>query len=172
MKAGDFKVLFDGTKKFQEAMKALAVSDVYVGIPEESDERKVDRMQETGEATMNNASIGYINEFGSDAANIPPRPHLYPGVKAVSKEVAEEFKQAAVKAFNDPQAVLKHFTRAGIIASNSVKKIITDQEGFQDLSFFTLLDRERQGFKGDKALIRTGQYRNSITYVVGEKGSK
>jgi len=174
MKAGDFKVTFDGTKKFQEAMKALAVSDVYVGIPEESDERQVDRMAESGEAEMNNASIGYINEYGSDIAGIPPRPHLVPGVKAVSKEVAEEFKQAAKKAFNDPSAVLKHYTRAGIIASNSVKKIITDQEGFEAPSFFTLLQREREGFKGDKALIRTGQYRNAITFVVGDavKGKK
>lgn len=164
MKPGDFKVTFDGLKKFQEAMKALAVKDVFVGIPQAETARK----DEDGKEQMNNATIGYIQENGSDIANIPPRPHLVPGVKKVENEVAEEFKKAAQKAFNDPSAVIKHLTRAGIIASNSVKKVITDQEGFEELSFFTLLERERQGFKGDKALIRTGQYRNSITFVVGD----
>jgi hypothetical protein len=164
MKAGDFKVVFDGTKKFQEAMKVLAASEVYVGIPADTSDRK---KLEEGEF-MTNASIGYLNENGSDVAGIPPRPHLIPGIKAVQKEVANEFKQAAQKAFNDPSAVLKHLNRAGIIATNSVKKIITDQDGFTPLAESTLRAREAQGAKGDKALIRTGQYRNAITYVVGD----
>lgn len=164
MKAGDMKVVFDGTKNFQEAMKSLASSSVYVGIPSDESERQDDEEQ-----TMNNASIGYINENGSDLANIPPRPHLVPGVQAVSKEVAEEFKKAAQQAFSNPSAVTKYYTRAGIIASNSVKKKITDQEGFEELSEATIRARESEGFKGDKALIRTGQYRNAITYVVGDK---
>lgn len=167
MKAGDLKVVFDGTKKFQEAMKALAVTDVYVGIPSQANERKPDGEEE--QEVMNNASIGYIQENGSDLAGIPPRPHLVPGIKAVEKEIAEEFKKAAQKAFNDPSAVMKHYNRAGIIGMNSVKKIITDQEGFEPLSPKTIAAREADGKKGDKALIRTGQYRNAITYVVGEK---
>lgn len=164
MKAGDFKVVFDGMKKFNDAMKALAVTDVKVGIPESTAERNSDEFD-----SMSNAAIGYVQENGSDLANIPPRPHLVPGVKKVQAEVANEFKQAAQKCMDDPSAIVKHYTRAGIIASNSVKKIITDQEGFEELSFFTLLARERDGFKGDKALIRTGQYRNAITYVVEGK---
>lgn len=165
MKAGDLKVTFDGLKKFQESMKALAVENVYVGIPSDHNERKDDDEEEF----MNNATIGYINENGSDLANIPARPHLVPGIRKVQKEIAEEFKKAAQKAVSDPKAVFIHYNRAGIIAMNSVKKVITDQEGFEPLSFYTELQREREGFKGDKALIRTGQYRNSITYVVGDK---
>lgn len=172
MKAGDFKVVFDGTKKFQEAMKALAVTDVYVGIPQESDERQVDRMAETGEVEMNNASIGYIQENGSELAGIPPRPHLVPGIRNVEKEIANEFKLAAQKAFKDPSAVFKHYTRAGIIASNSVKKVITNQEGFEPLAESTVAARKASGAKGEKALLRTGQYRNAITYVVGETTGK
>jgi hypothetical protein len=171
MKAGELKVTFDGMKKFQDAMKALAVTDVYVGIPQEVSDQRQD---EEGEEFMNNATIGYINENGSDLAGIPPRPHLVPGIKKVEKEIAAEFKQAAQKAFSNPSAVLAHYNRAGIIAVNSVKKIITDQDGFTPLSETTLERRKEQGFKGDKALIRTGQYRNAITYTVGEnvKGKK
>lgn len=169
MKAGDMKVVFDGTEKFKQAMKALASSDVYVGIPSDASTRKAD---EEDEQQMNNATLGYIHENGSELAGIPPRPHLVPGVKAVSKEVAEEFKLAAQKAFNDPSAVFKHYSRAGIIASNSVKKIIQNQEGFEPLSEETIAKRKASGAKGTKALIRTGQYRNSITYVVGETTGK
>lgn len=165
MKPGSVKVTFDGTKKFQEAMKALSVSDVYVGIPQAENNRQ----DEEDEGEMNNATLGYIHENGSDLAGIPARPHLIPGIKAVEKEITEEFKAAAKKAFTDPSAVLKHYNRAGIIASNSVKKIINEQTNFEPLSETTLAARKASGAKGDKALLRTGQYRNAITYVVGEK---
>lgn len=164
MKSGDLKVTFDGMKKFQDAMKALAVTDVYVGIPQ----IETGRQNEEDEGEMNNATLGYIHENGSDLAGIPARPHLIPGIKNVQKEITEEFKQAAKKAFTDPSAVLKHYTRAGIIAMNSVKKIITDQTDFTPLAESTLAARKASGAKGDKALIRTGQYRNAITFVVGD----
>lgn len=164
MKAGDYKVVFDGLKKFKESMKSLMITDVLVGIPASADSRMNSEDEE-----INNASIGYIQENGSALANIPPRPHLIPGVKAVAKEVADEFKKAAQQAFENPQAVVKYYTRAGIIASNSVKKFITDQINFEELSERTLRARKSKGFQGDKALIRTGQYRNAITYVVEGK---
>jgi hypothetical protein len=166
MKAGDFKVTFDGTKKFQEAMKALAATNVYVGIPQKANARKDDDEEFDG---LSNAAIGYIQENGSELAGIPPRPHLVPGIKAVQNEVAAEFKKAAQVAFSKPADVLKYYTRAGIIAMNSVKKLITDQTGFTPLSDSTLAARKASGAKGTKALIRTGEYRNAITYVVGEE---
>lgn len=165
MKAGELKVTFDGMKKFQEAMKVLAITDVYVGIPQEANSRETDEDEEF----MNNATIGYIQENGSDLAGIPPRPHLVPGIKKVQKEIAAEFKAAAKKAFESPSAVIQHYNRAGMIAVSSVKKVITDQDGFTPLSESTIAARKEQGFNGTKALIRTGQYRNAITYVVGDK---
>ena len=118
---------------------------------------------------MNNATLGYIHENGSDLAGIPPRPHLIPGIKAVQKEITAEFEAAAKKAFNDPSAVMKHYNRAGIIASNSVKRIINEQTNFEPLADSTLAARKASGAKGTKALLRTAQYRNAITYVVGDK---
>lgn len=166
MSAGDLKVIFDGTEKFKKGLSALMGLDVLVGIPEQANERKEDDEEFDG---MSNAAIGYVQEFGSDIAGIPPRPHLIPGVKKVASEVADEFKKAGALAFSDPGAVMKHYNRAGIIASQSVKKVINDQDGFTPLSDYTLAQREAEGFKGEKALIRTGQYRNAITYVVKGK---
>ena len=63
MKAGELKVTFDGMKKFQEAMKVLAITDVYVGIPQEAADK---REKTEDEEYMNNATIGYIQENGSN----------------------------------------------------------------------------------------------------------
>jgi len=57
-------------------------------------------------------------------------------------------------------------TKAGIVAQNSVKAAITKGEGFAPLADATVKARQRKGFKGTKPLIRTGQLRNSITYIV------
>ena len=161
MKAGGLKVVYDGLEKFKEALKLLSSTNVLIGIPEQKSEREED-------TPITNAAIGYINENGSDLNNIPPRPHLVPGIKKVQTEITEEFKKAALKAFSNPGAVVQHFTRAGIIASNSVKKIITSQDGFEEISEATKKARENNNFKGEKALIVTGQYRNAITYVIDE----
>ena len=168
MKAGEFKVTKDNTKKFLDTMKYLAINEVYVGVPQEDNKRKEDNND--GEAAkINNATIGYINENGSDLANIPPRPHLVPGVRAVKEEISEEFKKSAEKAFTNIAAAMVHLNRAGIIAVRSVKQIITSQEGFEEISARTAAARKGEGFKGTKALIVTGQYRNSITHVIGGK---
>lgn len=166
MKAGAYKTTFDGLKKFKQAVEALSNTEVYVGIPSNENERK---SKDEDEEPINNATIGYIQENGSDIANIPPRPHLVPGIKKASKDVSKELKKAGQLAFTNPGAVQKYYERAGIIASNSVKNIIQNQEGFQGLSEKTKKARKAKGAKGEKALIRTGQYRNAITYVVGDK---
>lgn len=162
-KAGDLKVVYDGHKKFMEAIKALNTTDVKVGIPDSAPTRKD---EEGGFDPQSNAAIGYIQENGSDLANIPPRPFLVPGVKKVEKEIAEEFKKAAQECFENPSAVIKRFTRAGIIAMNSVKQTLTAGEGFAELSESTLAARKAEGFKGTKPLIKSGQLRGSITYVL------
>jgi len=166
MKPGSVKITIDGMKKFKESIEALSKFEVLVGIPQQANTRNEleDENQE-----MNNATIGYINEHGSDIAGIPARPHLVPGIQNVQKELAKEFKSAGQACFKNPDQVEKYFTRAGIIASNSVKKVITDQEGFEPLAFETIAARKRKGAEGTKALIRTGQYRNAITYVVEKK---
>jgi hypothetical protein len=92
------------------------------------------------------------------------------GIRKAKDEIAEQFRQAAVNALKQGFAALDtYFERAGIIASNSVKKVINSQEGIKGPSEATLAARKAQGFKGTKALVVTGQMRNAITYVVRGK---
>lgn len=166
-KPGTLKVVYDGHKKFMEAVKALNTVGVKVGIPNSAPQRKDDGSFDP----QSNAAIGYIQENGSELVGIPPRPFLIPGVKKVKDEVAKEFKKAAIEGFKDPSKVLKYLTRAGIIAMNSVKATLTAGEGFEKLSDATLAARKAKGFQGTKPLIETGQLRGAITYVI-EDGRK
>ncbi|HCA7460069.1 TPA: hypothetical protein MX372_004907, partial [Enterobacter roggenkampii] len=65
----------DNAQAILDALKSISKKEVLVGIPEEDSERE--------DVPFGNAGIGYVNEYGSPAQNIPPRPHLIPGVKSV-----------------------------------------------------------------------------------------
>lgn len=134
--------------------------DVLVGIPSDRDDR-------SGEP-IGNASIGYIQEKGSAAQGIPPRPFLEPGVANVADKCAEAIRKGAVTALTDfnPNAVMIGKNKAGLIAQNSVKAAITAGDGFAPLSKATLAARKRRGVSRTKPLIDTGSLRNSITYVI------
>ncbi len=74
MKSG-VTIRADNAQSILDALKSLTKKDVLVGIPAEDSDRD--------DVPFGNAGIGYINEYGSPAQNIPPRPHLVPGVKSV-----------------------------------------------------------------------------------------
>jgi hypothetical protein len=159
MKAS-LKVTADFTDKMRDIVKSFRRDEVLVGIPESKADRRDD-------APINNATIMAINEFGSPANNIPARPVMAIGIRNAQEAIAEEFKKAAIGALSRGQSALTtYYNRAGIIASNSIKKAINDQIGIDPPSESTLRARKSKGFKGTKALIVTGQLRNSITYVV------
>lgn len=158
------EVTEDRTEEFNRMIAAFKNDEVLVGIP------AVDSAREDEEGAMNNASLLAINEFGSPMNNIPPRPVMSIGIRNAQDAIAEEFKKAAKNALTKGVAVLEqYYERAGIIASNSVKKAINSQEGIDEPSESTLAARRARGFKGVKALIVTGQLRNAITYVVKRK---
>lgn len=154
------KVTTDFTDDFNKIIKRFKRDAVLVGIPEETAPRKDD-------APINNATILAINNFGSESAGIPARPVMQIGIKKAQKEILDEFRKAAVGALEKGVSALSPvYNRVGIIASNSIKKVINSQEGIKEPSDATIKAREAAGFKGTKALIVTGQTRNSITYVV------
>lgn len=168
--------------KFGDALKAvdmLMKTDVLVGVPDDKAGRNEDE--------MSNAEIGYINEFGSPAQNIPERPHLMPGISAARDEISARLEKASQAALNGkPQMVYRQLQAAGLIAQRSVRAKVNSGE-FVPLSDQTLQERANRGRKGAKAeiasrligndpttdfakpLVDTGQYRNSITYVIREK---
>lgn len=160
MKSG-LTIRTDAAQGILDALKTLANKDVLVGIPESKDERD--------DSDIGNAAIGYINENGSPAQNIPPRPHLKPGVKSVEPDFLPHLKVAAQKALEgNAEGAVASLDRAGTVAANGVKRYITIT-GFTPLADATIANRLRRGRTGNKPLIDTGEYRRSITHVVRDK---
>ncbi|WP_276743188.1 hypothetical protein [Pantoea septica] len=160
MKSG-LTIRADTAQSILDALKTLAHKDVLVGIPESKDERD--------DGDIGNAAIGYINENGSPAQNIPPRPHLKPGVKSVEQDFMPHLKAAAQKALEgNAEGAVTSLDRAGTVAANGVKRYITIT-GFTPLADATIANRLRRGRTGNKPLIDTGEYRRSITHVVRDK---
>lgn len=150
------EILHDGLPDMLRRMAAVAQRDVLVGIP--AGEQRDDG--------PTNAEIGYQNEFGSPANNIPARPHLIPGVAAVQDKAVARLTQAASAAATGRMSdAERHLHAAGLIAQNSVRRTLTTA-AYRPLSERTLAERRARGRTGTKPLIDTGQYRNSITYVV------
>ena len=156
MSRSGLETLHDGLPDLLRRMAAVAQRDVLVGVP--AGEQRDDG--------PTNAEIGYQNEFGSPANNIPARPHLLPGVAAVQDKAAARLTQAASAAATGRMSdAERHLHAAGLTAQNSVRRTLTTA-AYRPLSERTLAERRARGRTGTKPLIDTGQYRNSITYVV------
>lgn len=182
MATGVRKVV-DNTDSLLDALMALPKQEVLVGIPAD----KAPRTHEPGEPEMNNAEIAYVQNFGSPALNIPAREFMAPGIRNVKDQITKRMKAAGAAALEGKkQAMAQQLNAAGMIASSSIKKKISEGP-FQPLSDMTLRARARRGRKGAKEelarradglppssegakpLIDTAQMQKSITYVVRRK---
>ena len=133
----------DNAQAILDALRSLTKKDVLVGIPEEDSERE--------DVPFGNAGIGYVNEYGSPAQNIPPRPHLIPGVKSVEEQTVPQLKAAAQAALDGNAAGAERaLNRAGTLAANGVRSYMTIT-GFTPLADSTVEARARRGRKGAKA---------------------
>lgn len=178
MRSG-LSVRADNAQSILDALKALVKKDVLVGIPEDASKRE--------EGEIGNAAIGYINENGSPAQNIPARPHLQPGVRASQPDYLPHLKAAAQKALDgDADGAVMSLNRAGTAAVKGVQRFIT-ASGFTPLADSTVAARARRGRSGAakelasraagnapnnanaKPLIDTGEYRRSVTHIVRDK---
>lgn len=156
-------VPIDRTSFLLDTLSTLVRTDVLVGIPADKAER-----HEKGE-TFNNATLGYIHEFGSPKANIPPRPFLYPGVHNARNKVMPRIREATRAVLKgDNEAASRQLHAAGLIAVNEVRAVINAGPP-PELSERTLAARRARGRTGTVPLIDTGQLRNSITYVLRVK---
>lgn len=168
MSKSTLRVTTDFTNQFNRIIGQFKSDAVLVGVPESDTERKSDSKSKQ---EINNATLLAINNYGSPANNIPARPVMQIGIKNVQDQVAALFAKTATEALTKGEAALDTgYNRIGIVASSSIKKVINSQEGIEAPSQSTLKSRERAGFSGNKALIVTGQLRNSITYVVNNDG--
>lgn len=161
------RVTVDNTADLERAIKALIKSEVLVGVPDENAMRD----PEEGEPSPpSNAVIGYVQEFGDPAKNIPARPFLVPGVASKQDEYAKRFKKAAQDALNgNLDAVAKQMNAVGSAAAAAVQAKITDGP-FAPLSPVTLARRRTKGRTDEKPLMDTGQLNASVKYVIRERG--
>ena len=159
-------VLRDTLKSALAQVADLTTHKVMVGIPD----AKAERTAEPDEKRpASNALIGYVMENGLPERNIPARPHLVPGVKDAQERTTKYLEQAARAALDgNADKMMQALNAAGLAAQASVRAKITDGP-FVALAEATLAERKRAGFKGTKPLIRSGQYRNAISYVVRKK---
>jgi hypothetical protein len=169
-------------------MTALVGKQILVGYPESSTDRDGDI-----EGPITNATLGYIHEHGSPAANIPARPHLVPGVQKAEDKVVAYMEKATVATLSrNPKKADVYLRDAGIVAMNSVRNEIVTGD-FVPLSPSTVRQRhknrqtksmrqsekkylelvaggmspeEAQAATGIRPLNNTGQLRNAITYVL------
>jgi hypothetical protein len=156
----------DRMAALQKAVTDLTKTEVLIGIPDANAARQADKGQ-----PASNALIGYIQEFGSPAKNIPPRPFLVPGVNSIRDSAAKRLGVAAEKALSGrTEAVGQQLDAVGLLGQAAVRGKITDGP-FAPLAERTLEARRRRGRTGDKPLIDSGQLRASINFVVRRKGS-
>lgn len=139
-----------------QSLDKLHKTGALVGVPEDNTGR-------TDEGPINNATLAYIHENGSDRAKIPARPFLHPGVEKAKREIAQHLSGAAKAASNgDESGMSRGFNKAGQVAVNSARGVFV-QNGWQPVKPAT---QKRKGGKKTRPLIDTGQLRKSITYVV------
>jgi phage gpG-like protein len=150
------------TAKLLEGLRSLS-SDVLVGVPAEKGIRN-----EEGQG-MNNATLAFIHDNGSPAANIPARPFMRPGIIAAKEKITSSLRAGAVGAMHgESSTVERALNVAGLAAQSSIRATIN--AGIEPaLAPSTIAARKAKGQKGEKPLIRTGQLRNSINYVVRKK---
>ncbi|MCY1326434.1 hypothetical protein D9M68_743710 [compost metagenome] len=171
----------DRLKQVLQSISGLVDKQVLVGIPDSTAGRKDD-----GEP-LSNAEIGYIQETGSPANNLPARPFLVPGVAAAQSKTLPQLQKATEAALDgDIDGMQRRLSSAGLVAQSSVRKRINS--GITPaLSEATLRERARRGRNGAKEelarraagekpgielakpLIDTGQLRNAITYVIRKR---
>ena len=144
----------DDTDKIFARIRDLTKINVLVGIPEDHNARDNPPGDEIG-----NAAAGYLNEHGYPPTNLPARPFLVPGVMAAEKDVASNFKSAAIAAMSgDTGKVDSQLTQAGMAAVREVRRAI-QYGNFAPLSPYTIANRwrKRQGVAGAAQSMRRSE---------------
>ncbi|PTR06439.1 MULTISPECIES: hypothetical protein [unclassified Novosphingobium] len=160
----------DRTAAVKAALKALVKDRVLVGIPSEKAFR--DPEPDEPRPALNNAEIGYLNEFGAPEANIPARPHLVPGTQKALPKVEKFYREAAPKVLDgNSEAIRAAHGKVGFTVTSSIKNLITDGIA-PPLAERTLENRKRRGREGETPLLDTGQYRRNIDFVIRPAGAK
>lgn len=163
------KVKTDNVDSVLAGLERLSRMDVLVGIPESN------AVREDGEE-LNNAEIGYLQStgatvrLGGQEVTLPPRPFLDIGIEDTQAVTSEHLKAAAGMALDGRfSAAENELEKAGLVASNGARRVISDGDRLTPISEMTKAKRREQGLPGDKPLYAHGYLLRSITYVVRGK---
>jgi len=160
------QLLVNKLPKLKVSFAKLTQNEVLVGVPAEKTDRKFDPSEPKQD--INNATLAYLNDKGSPANNIPARPFMELGIESQKTNIVKDMQAGAKSALSaDDSAVDKTLNKVGLRAQLGIRNAI--QEITPGPAEATLKARKRKGFKGEKALIVTGQLRNSINYVIRRK---
>ena len=152
-----------------KAFEALLESYVVVGIPDSTSSRP--------DSPMNNAQIGYFQEYGSDAQGVPARSWLHSPLQAIQEANVARLEKTSKAALADVKNA-KSIIDAGLnrVGLESVSKIIQTIVAHipPPLSKRTIEERISKNSRGNLApvasnftpLIDTGSFKSSITYVI------
>lgn len=156
-------VTSDFTSEFNNIISKFKNDVILVGIPASNTSRQDNE-------PIGNAALLALCNFGSPLQNIPAWPVMAIGIKNAQDAIAEQFKLAATNALTKGLSALDtYYNRAGIIASVSIKKVITAQTDKPEGRPLKLTLKRRKS-KGSKYWLVTGQMRNAITYVINKGG--
>jgi hypothetical protein len=175
MFALSLSIPLDKTSELKKALTALSKKELLVGFPEENEKpralapgEKAPRSKKTGrfKRRIRNSELAYLNEHGSPALNIPPRPFMEPGVESASDGIVDGLTDAALAALDGKrEGIDKGFHRAGLSAQAGIKNVMTSGVP-PALSPVTLMLRRRRGITTTTPLIASRQMFNAVTYVV------
>jgi hypothetical protein len=136
---------------------AITTSDVLVGIPSEKGIRRPGKGQPKG-MQPNNAELAYWHEFGVPSRNLPARPFVYPGLRAIRPLAVAMLQRAARQAvlgLHGPTDPLPVLNQVGTLARDAMRKAITDPNPpFAPLKPATIRARLRRTQAGRRQLRR------------------
>lgn len=125
------------TEALNNVLKELSRKSLLVGIAADSKHSIRD------DGGPNNSELGFIHEFGSPSANIPPRPFLVPGVESVREHISDELARAMKAALDDDKRSCDAILEAlGITTAEAVKEYLRTAE-FTPLKPSTIANRNR-----------------------------
>jgi hypothetical protein len=134
-------------------IKALAHTDVLVGIPAAENQRK-------GEP-IGNAALLFLQSTGSQIQNIPPRPVLEPSIEHNKALILVPLREAVQAAIQD-KPTYDLLDKAGQIAENGAKRWFTDPANHWQPNAPATVKAKGS----DQPLIDTAELRRSITHIV------
>lgn len=145
--------------KIRYGVNRLTRDQILVGVPSSSGEHS---------GGINNATLAYIHNYGSPAANIPQRQFMEPTLRQMRPVIEKWLRYMGRLAIHGQvERIPTVEMQLGQLIVDAIKRKITDGP-FAPLAQSTVRARERRGqdVSNLHPLIDSGQLRRSINFVI------